>query len=79
MYKFLILLALMFVNLQGQDTGQKEDHYLRLQSEKKTAEQDLDSLNRSLDAILNEIDYQKSRNNKDKTAQLMSSGFRDSG
>ena len=75
MYKFLILLALMFVNLQGQDTGQKEDHYLRLQSEKKTAEQDLDSLNRSLDAILNEIDYQKSRNNKDKTAQLMSSAF----
>lgn len=76
MYKYIIISGLLLSFLFGQDLQDKENEYLELQSSKQITQQQLESLNSSLDVILKIIDEEKS-NGKDesKTAKLMSSAL----
>lgn len=76
MYRYVILLGLFFSSALGQDILEKENNYLKLQSEKQSAEEQLDSLNLSLDKMLTKIDQAKlKKQDEDKTAKLMSGAF----
>ena len=76
MYKYIIISGLLLSLLYGQEVLDKENKYLQLQTSKQIAEQQLDSLNQSLDVILKKIDEEKSKNkNEIKVANLMSSAL----
>ena len=76
MYRYIIISGLLLSLLYGQELLDKENKYLQLQTSKQIAEQQLDSLNQSLDVILKKIDEEKSKNkNEIKVANLMSSAL----
>lgn len=76
MYKYIIISSLLLSFLFGQELPDKENEYLELQSRKQIAEQQLDSLNKSLDTILKRIDEKKSRSKDEgEVARLMSTAF----
>ena len=76
MNRLIIILGLLFSFLIGQEVPDKENEYLQLQSDKQMAEQQLDSLNHSLELTLKEIDEEKSKNrDEDKIAKLMATAL----
>ena len=66
MNRLIILSGLLLSFLIGQEALDKENEYLKLQSDKQIAEQRLDSLNQILELTLGEIDEEKSTNNDDE-------------
>ena len=76
MYRFIVILGILFSTAFGQEILDRENEYLQLQVKKQSTEQQLDSLNQSLEIVLKEIDEEKTENKDEgKIVKLMSTAF----